>query len=125
MKETNIKDKTIAELPFINISANVENEYFIDGITEEIINALAKIEQLKVISRTSSFDFKNHKAPISEIGKKQLYGTHIKFDNLNRVPYPVMYPGHVDQRRAEIGLGPLRPYLKNRFNIDWQVTQEK
>ncbi len=70
MKETNIKAKTIAVLPFINISDNVENEYFSDGITEEIINALAKIEQLKVISRTSSFYFKNHKAPISEIGKK-------------------------------------------------------
>ncbi|WP_461630626.1 helix-turn-helix domain-containing protein [Labilibaculum euxinus] len=67
MKETNLKDKTIAVLPFINISANVENEYFCDGITEEIINALAKIEQLKVISRTSSFYFKNKEYTLKQI----------------------------------------------------------
>jgi len=52
------------------MSADGENEFFCDGITEEIINALAKIQQLKVISRTSSFYFKNHKAPISEIGEQ-------------------------------------------------------
>ena len=67
MKETNLKDKTIAVLPFINISASVENEYFCDGITEEIINALAKIEQLKVISRTSSFYFKNKEYTLKQI----------------------------------------------------------
>ncbi len=60
-----------------------------------------------------------------EEGKKQLYGTQIKFDNLSRVPYPITDPEHVDQRRAKIGLGPLRPYLKKRFDIDWQVPQQK
>ena len=60
-----------------------------------------------------------------EEGKKQLYGTQIKFENLIRVPYPIKDPKHVDQRRAKIGLGPLRPYLKKRFNIDWQFPQEK
>lgn len=61
--------KTIAVLPFINISSNTENEYFSDGMTEEIINALAKIKELKVTSRTSSFHFKNKSIPISEIGE--------------------------------------------------------
>ncbi len=49
------------------MSSDVENEYFCDGITEEIINALAKIKSLKVTSRTSSFHFKNKEIPISEI----------------------------------------------------------
>lgn len=63
-------DKTIAVLPFVNLSASKDNEYFSDGITEEIINALAKIRNLKVTSRTSSFFFKGKNLPITEIGKK-------------------------------------------------------
>ena len=51
------------------MSSDIENEYFCDGITEEIINALAKIGQLKVTSRTSSFHFKNKEIPIAEIAK--------------------------------------------------------
>ena len=48
-------NKSIAVLPFVNRSNNEEVEYFSDGITEEIINALSKIQELKVTSRTSSF----------------------------------------------------------------------
>ncbi|HAA19639.1 MAG TPA: adenylate cyclase [Cytophagales bacterium] len=59
---------SLAVLPFVNRSADGANEFFCDGITEEIINALAGIEQLKVISRTSSFFFKNFEGPLSEIG---------------------------------------------------------
>ncbi len=62
--------KTIAVLPFVNMSSNAENEYFSDGMTEEIINALAKIKELRVTSRTSSFFFKNKNIPISQIGKE-------------------------------------------------------
>lgn len=51
------------------MSSDIENEYFSDGISEEIINALAKIDQLRVTSRTSSFFFKNKNIPIGEIGK--------------------------------------------------------
>ncbi len=61
--------KTIAVLPFVNMSSSQENEYFSDGMTEEIINALAKIKTLKVTSRTSSFFFKNKNIPIREIGE--------------------------------------------------------
>lgn len=63
-------NKTIAVLPFVNMSASEDNEFFSDGITEEIINALAKIDQLKVTSRTSSFYFKDKKLPITEIGEQ-------------------------------------------------------
>jgi TolB-like protein/AraC-like DNA-binding protein/Tfp pilus assembly protein PilF len=52
------------------MSSNVENEYFSDGITEEIINVLSKIEGLKVTSRTSSFFFKGKNIPIPEIGEQ-------------------------------------------------------
>lgn len=62
--------KSIAVLPFVNRSADPENEYFSDGITEEIITALAKVEGLSVISRTSSFAFKGKNMDVREIGKQ-------------------------------------------------------
>ena len=70
MKLQDTLNKTIAVLPFVNMSASEDNEYFSDGITEEIINALAKISSLKVTSRTSSFYFKNKNIPIQQIGKE-------------------------------------------------------
>ena len=60
--------KSIAVLPFVNMSADPENEYFTDGIAEEIINALSKIQSLRVASRTSSFSFKGKSKDIGEIG---------------------------------------------------------
>jgi TolB-like protein/Tfp pilus assembly protein PilF len=62
--------KSIAVLPFVNMSNDPENEYFTDGIAEEIINALSKIQALRVASRTSSFAFKGKSEDMSEIGRK-------------------------------------------------------
>ena len=62
--------KSIAVLPFVNMSADPENEYFTDGIAEEIINALSKIQSLRVASRTSSFAFKGKNEDMGEIGRK-------------------------------------------------------
>ncbi|MCK5148981.1 hypothetical protein KAR48_19655 [bacterium] len=62
--------KSIAVLPFINISADPEQDYFCDGMTEEIINALTHIENLKVIARTSAFMFKGKNEDMRAIGKK-------------------------------------------------------
>ncbi len=62
--------KSVAVLPFTNMSADPENEYFTDGMAEEIINALTKIQALRVTSRTSSFSFKGKNDDIGEIGKK-------------------------------------------------------
>jgi TolB-like protein/Flp pilus assembly protein TadD len=67
--------KSIAVLPFENMSADAENEYFTDGIAEEIINALTKIQALRVASRVSSFAFKGRNADIGEIGRKLRVGT--------------------------------------------------
>ncbi len=61
---------SVAVLPFANFSANPENEYFSDGITEEIINALVKLDGLQVPSRTSVFAYKNTNKDIREIGKE-------------------------------------------------------
>jgi adenylate cyclase len=75
---TQLNNKTIAVLPFVNMSSSADNEFFSDGITEEIINALAKIGSLKVTSRTSSFFFKGKNLPISEIGNKLNVSTIIE-----------------------------------------------
>lgn len=63
-------NKSIAVLPFVNMSADPENEYFSDGITEEIINALTTVRGLKVIARTSSFAFKNKNIDVRNIGSQ-------------------------------------------------------
>ncbi|HUQ20746.1 MAG TPA: protein kinase [Gemmatimonadaceae bacterium] len=62
--------KSVAVLPFANLSADQENEYFTDGMADEIINALTKIQSLRVASRTSSFAFKGKNEDIGEIGRK-------------------------------------------------------
>jgi TolB-like protein/serine/threonine protein kinase/Tfp pilus assembly protein PilF len=61
---------SIAVLPFVNMSADPEQEYFCDGIAEELINALAQLEDLRVIARTSAFSFKGKSIDIREIGRK-------------------------------------------------------
>ena len=60
-------DKSIAVLPFVNMSGDAENEYFSDGISEEILNVLAKVPELSVAARTSSFQFKGEKRDLAEI----------------------------------------------------------
>jgi eukaryotic-like serine/threonine-protein kinase len=63
-------EKSIAVLPFLDLSETKDQEYFCDGVSEEIINALAKVEALRVVSRTSSFSFKGKRTDVSEVGKK-------------------------------------------------------
>jgi len=64
------RPKAIAVLPLANMSADPENEYFSDGMTEEIINALAKVPGLHVASRSSCFSFKGKTVDIREVGEK-------------------------------------------------------
>ena len=67
---TSKKDKSIAVLAFADMSPQKDQEYFSDGISEEILNLLAKIPDLKVISRTSSFAYKGKEENISKIGEE-------------------------------------------------------
>jgi TolB-like protein len=60
---------TLAVLPFANLSSDREQEYFSDGLTEEILNQLAQVRQLRVSARTSSFSFKGRNEDIRAIGK--------------------------------------------------------
>jgi adenylate cyclase len=63
-------EKSIAILPFVDLSQARDQEYFCDGISEEILDALAKVEGLRVVARTSSFSFKGKDAKANEIGRK-------------------------------------------------------
>jgi len=74
IKKTKIKNGkqslSIAVLPFVNMSTDPENEYFSDGLSEELINALCKIKELHVVARTSAFSFKGKEMDVRDIGKK-------------------------------------------------------
>jgi TolB-like protein/Tfp pilus assembly protein PilF len=62
-------DASIAVLPFVNMSSDKEQEYFSDGLSEELLNQLAQIPQLRVIARTSSFSFKGKEVDIATIAR--------------------------------------------------------
>jgi adenylate cyclase len=62
--------KSLAVLPFVNMSSDPENEYFSDGIAEEILNVVSKVENLKVTARTSSFSYKGRNEDVRQIGKE-------------------------------------------------------
>ncbi len=61
---------SIAVLPFADLSPQKDQEYFCDGMAEELINALTKVKDLRVVARTSAFSFKGEKMDVREIGKK-------------------------------------------------------
>ncbi len=69
-EENAAAEKSIAVLPFINMSDDAGNEYFSDGISEELLNVLVRVEGLRVPSRTSSFTFKDSNKKIADIGKE-------------------------------------------------------
>jgi TolB-like protein len=73
---TAVSAQSIAVLPFVNMSSDKEQEYFSDGISEELLNLLAKIPQLQVTARTSSFSFKGKNTAIPEIART-LHVAHV------------------------------------------------
>ncbi len=83
-------EKSVAVLPFVDLSKEKDMEYLGDGVAEEIINVLAQVKNLKVIARSSSFQFKGRNEDLREIGKKLgvssiLEGSVRKFDDRVRV----------------------------------------
>ena len=67
---------SLAVLPFVNLSSDKEQEFFSDGMTEEITSALAKVQNLRVVARTSAFEFKGKNVDVEKIGA-QLHATHL------------------------------------------------
>jgi TolB-like protein/Tfp pilus assembly protein PilF len=65
----------IAVLPFVNLTGDPENDYFCDGLSEELISRLAKLKELRVVAQTSSFSFKGRVTDVREIGRKLKAGT--------------------------------------------------
>lgn len=66
--ERSVAERSVAVLPFVDLSAEADREYFADGISEELISALAQVDGLRVAARTSSFKFKDAPEDIREIG---------------------------------------------------------
>ena len=71
-----VSDQSVAVLPFVNMSNDPDQEYFSDGISEELLNRLAKIPDLQVAARTSAFQFKGKNQDIGDIGR-QLRVAHV------------------------------------------------
>ena len=69
-EQGNEQQKSIAVLPFVNMSGDDENEYFSDGLTEELLNMLAKVDDLRVSSRTSSFAFKGKDSSLPSVARE-------------------------------------------------------
>ena len=68
----------IAVLPFVDMSALKDQEYFCDGMTEELIHALAQVGELKVVARTSAFEFKGQATDIRELGRRLNVGVVVE-----------------------------------------------
>src|SRR4029077_8859670 len=65
-----LNNSSIAVLPFADLSAGKDQEYFSDGLTEELINDLAKVSGLKVVGRSSAFQFRGKNEDLREVGRK-------------------------------------------------------
>jgi TolB-like protein len=99
---------SVAVLPFLNLSTDPENEFFTDGITEDVIAQLSKIRSLKVISRTSVMPFKQREQSLREIGATLQVGTLLE-GSVRRAGDRVRIVAQlIGDRPARVG-GDLRP----------------
>ena len=80
--------KSIAVLPFVNMSDDASNEFFADGISEEMLNLLAKIPELRVTSRSSAFSYKGKDFKIADVGR-ELDVTHVLEGSVRKAGYQV------------------------------------
>ena len=96
-------DKSIAVLPFVNMSDDLSNEFFSDGISEELLNLLAKIPQLRVTSRSSSFAFKGEKIDLPEVAKK-LNVAHILEGSVRKAGNQVRITAQLIDARSDTDL---------------------
>ena len=116
-------EKSIAVLPFVNMSSDIEQEYFSDGISEELLNLLAKIPELRVISRTSAFSFKGQNLEIPEIAQ-QLNVSHVLEGSVRKAGNTVRITAQLIDARSDMHLWS-RTYdrdLKDIFAIQDEVA---
>ncbi len=96
-------EASIAVLPFVNMSGEPELEYFSDGISEELLNVLAKVPDLRVISRSSAFSFKDKNVAIPEIAR-QLNVAHILEGSVRRDGNQVRITAQLIEARSDTHL---------------------
>ena len=96
-------DKSIAVLPFVNMSSDAEQEYFSDGISEELLNLLAKIPELRVISRSSSFSYKGKEVSIPIVAE-QLNVAHILEGSVRKTGNRVRITAQLIEARSDTHL---------------------
>ncbi len=122
---SSIKKKAIAVLPFDNISADKENEYFGDGLTEELIVNLSRLKDIDVVSRTTSIQYKGTKKDIKTIGRELgaryiLEGSVRKFQDNLRIAVQLIDVESDRQLWAESYKGK----LADVFDIQEQVSKQ-
>jgi adenylate cyclase len=115
----------IAILPFVNMSADAENEYFSDGMTEELISQLSKISKLEVIARTSVMKYKGKDKDIAEIGRELKVGTVLegsvrKAENQVRITVQLINV----QNQAHLWSQDYDRELKGIFTIQSNIAQK-
>jgi TolB-like protein len=96
-------EKSIAVLPFVNLSAEPEQEYFSDGISEELLNLLARIPELRVISRSSAFSFKGKDIAIPEVAR-QLNVAHVLEGSVRKAGDRVRITAQLIEARSDTHL---------------------
>nr|MDQ2867283.1 hypothetical protein [Verrucomicrobiota bacterium] len=124
-----IADKSIAVLPFENRSSDKDQEYFSDGISDELLNLLAKIPELRVTARTSSFAFRGKNLPIPEVARK-LHVAHIldgsvqKAGNVVRITAQLVDAGSDTQRWSQTWDRKLDDIFEIQDEIAGEVMKE-
>ena len=96
-------DKSIAVLPFVNMSSDEEQEYFSDGISEELLNLLAKIPELRVISRSSTFSYKGKDIKLAQVAE-ELNVAHILEGSVRKAGNRVRITAQLIEARSDTHL---------------------
>ena len=96
-------EKSIAVLPFVNMSSDVEQEYFSDGISEELLNLLARIPELRVISRSSAFSYKGKDVNLADVAR-ELNVAHILEGSVRKAGNQVRITAQLIEARSDTNL---------------------
>jgi len=96
-------DQSIAVLPFVNMSSDEEQEYFSDGISEELLNLLAKIPELRVISRSSAFSYKGKDFKLAQVAE-ELNVAHILEGSVRKAGNKVRITAQLIEARSDTHL---------------------